>query len=134
MLYSISCSDIIHSSRNVVTVHAINAYVGVETYIHVFLTSILEAERSSSHRYHSTPGTHSTGGWAGLTATLDALEKRKLLLLLKIETRFLSSLPHSLISITTTRNHLVKLLPHSLISITTMLNHLVKLLCQLYGL
>lgn len=80
MLYSISCSDmyVIHSSRNVVTVHAINAYVGVETYIHLFLTSILEDKRSAPHLYHSAPGTHSTGGWAGLTATLDALEKRKL--------------------------------------------------------
>jgi hypothetical protein len=38
---------VIHSSRNVVIVHEIKAYVGVKTYIHLFLTSILEAERSN---------------------------------------------------------------------------------------
>jgi len=118
ILYSISCSDmyVIHSSRNVVTVHAINTYVGVEIYPFILNLNTRSWEVSFTllplYAWHSfnrrLDRPHSHLGCFG--------KEKTLLLLLKIETRFLSSPPHSLIFI------------------PTMLNHLVKLLCQLYGL
>jgi hypothetical protein len=60
------------------------AYVGVDVYIHIFLTSALVGREWSTSRPgcftpgERAPGTHWIGGWVDLRAGLDDLEKRKL--------------------------------------------------------
>jgi hypothetical protein len=61
------------------------AYVGVDVYIHIFLTSALVGGDWSTSRPSrftprgGAPGTHSIGEWVDLSAGLDNLEKRKFL-------------------------------------------------------
>jgi hypothetical protein len=56
----------------------------VDVSIHVFLTSVLDrGEKSASHPGCFTPserttGTHCVGGWVGLRADLDDVEKRNI--------------------------------------------------------
>jgi hypothetical protein len=59
------------------------AYGGVDVQIHIFLTSALAGGEWSASRLgrftagERTPGTHCIGGWAGPSAGLDDVEKRK---------------------------------------------------------
>jgi hypothetical protein len=61
------------------------AYVGVDVYIHIFLTSALvggEWSASRSGRFtpeESVPGAHWIEGWVGPRAGLDDMEERKFL-------------------------------------------------------
>jgi hypothetical protein len=61
------------------------AYVGVDVYIHIFLTSALVGGDWSTSRPgrffpgERAPGTHWIGGWVDLRAGLDDLEKRRFL-------------------------------------------------------
>jgi hypothetical protein len=63
------------------------AYGGVDVYIHIFLTSVLvgcEWSASRSGRFipgERATGTHWIGGWVGLRAGLDDMEKRNFLTL-----------------------------------------------------
>jgi hypothetical protein len=72
------------------------AYGGVDTLIHIFLTSALVGgERSASYTIRFTPGerapgTHWIGGSVGPRACLDDLEKRKFPILPRLELRHLS--------------------------------------------
>jgi len=56
----------------------------VEVYHHAFLTSALERSEWSASRpgyftpRERAPGTHWIGGWVGPSASLDAMEKRKI--------------------------------------------------------
>jgi hypothetical protein len=65
----------------------------VDVYIRIFLTSALvRGERSASRPGRFIPGerahgTHWIGGWVDPTASLDDLEKRKLLVLPRLELR-----------------------------------------------
>jgi hypothetical protein len=69
------------------------AYGGVQIYIHVFLTSALAGgERSASRfgrftRREGAPGIHWIGGWVDPKAGLDDVEKRKSLILPRLELR-----------------------------------------------
>jgi hypothetical protein len=60
------------------------AYLGVEVYLHTFLTSALDrSEWPASRPGHFTPrervpGTHWIGGWVGPRAVLEAVVKRKI--------------------------------------------------------
>jgi hypothetical protein len=60
------------------------AYWGVEIYLHAFLTSALDGgEWSASRpgrftRRERAPGTHWKGGWMGPRTGLDAVVKRKI--------------------------------------------------------
>jgi hypothetical protein len=62
------------------------AYGGVDVYIHIFLTSALgRGEWSASRPGRFTPGerapgTHWIRGWVDPRASLDNLEKRKLII------------------------------------------------------
>jgi hypothetical protein len=60
-------------------------YGGVDVQIHIFLTSALAGGEWSVSRRSTTgeraPGTHWIGGWVGPRAGLDAVEKRKFLIL-----------------------------------------------------
>jgi hypothetical protein len=61
-------------------------YGGVDVQIHIFLTSTLVGGDSSvSHPSHFTLGTHWIGGWVGLRAALDDMEKRRSLTLTGLE-------------------------------------------------
>jgi hypothetical protein len=66
---------------------------GVDVSIHIFLTSALvggEWSASRSDRFipgERAPGTHCIGGWLGLRAGLNAVEKRKFLTLPGLELR-----------------------------------------------
>jgi hypothetical protein len=72
-----------------------NAYGGVDVYIHIFLTSALaRVEWSASRPGRFTPGeiapgTLSIGGWVDPRAGLDNVEKRKFLTLPGLELRTL---------------------------------------------
>jgi hypothetical protein len=61
------------------------AYGGMDLQIHIFLTSALNGDEWSASRPSSfTPGeiapsSHWIGGWVGLRASLDDVEKRKVL-------------------------------------------------------
>jgi hypothetical protein len=56
------------------------AYGGVDVEIHIFLTSALVGgEWSDSRPGRFTPGTHWIGGWVNLRASVDDVEKGKLL-------------------------------------------------------
>jgi hypothetical protein len=67
--------------------------MGVDVYIHIFLTSALVGgEWSTSRPGRFTPGerapaTHCIGGWVDLRADLHDLEKRKFLTLPGLEFR-----------------------------------------------
>jgi hypothetical protein len=67
--------------------------MGVDVQIHIFLTSALvRGEWSTSRPGRFTPGekapgTHWIGGWVGLRAGLDDLEKRTFLTLPGLELR-----------------------------------------------
>jgi hypothetical protein len=69
------------------------AYVGVDVYIHIFLTSALVGGEWSASRPgrftpgESAPGTHWIGGWVNLRAGQDDLEKRRFLTLPGLELR-----------------------------------------------
>jgi hypothetical protein len=64
---------------------------GVDVYISNFLTSALAgSEWSASCPGRFIPGTHWIGGWVGLRASLDDVEKRKFLTLPGLELRPLS--------------------------------------------
>jgi hypothetical protein len=73
------------------------AYVGVDVYIHIFLTSVLVGGESSAPRSgHFTlgeraPGTRWIGDWVDLRAGLDDLGKRKFLTRPGLELRLLGS-------------------------------------------
>jgi hypothetical protein len=67
-------------------------YGGVDVLIHIFLTSALGGEWSTSRTGRFTPeerapGTHCIGGWFGPRAGLDDVEKRKLLTVQGLELR-----------------------------------------------
>jgi hypothetical protein len=72
--------------------------MGVDVYIHIFLTSALVGGEWSTSRPgcftpgERAPGTHWIGGWVDLRAGLDYLEKRKLLTLPGLELRPLGRL------------------------------------------
>jgi hypothetical protein len=59
-------------------------YVGVESYLSAFLTSVLDGgEWSASHSgplppMQETSALHWVGGWVGRRDTLDDVEKRKI--------------------------------------------------------
>jgi hypothetical protein len=59
---------------------------GVEAYLHAFLASVLDGDEwSASCHGHFTlgekiTGTHWIGGWVGLRNSLEAVEKRKILI------------------------------------------------------
>jgi hypothetical protein len=62
--------------------------MGVNVYIHIFLTSALVGgEWSTSRPDRFTPGTHWIGGRVDLRASLNDLEKRKFLTLPGLELR-----------------------------------------------
>jgi hypothetical protein len=73
--------------------YAMKAYVGVDVYIHIFLTSALAGGESPASRPGSfTPGekvpaTHWIGGWVDPRASLDVVEKRKFFSLPRLELR-----------------------------------------------
>jgi hypothetical protein len=52
------------------------AYEGVDVYIHIFLTSALVGEWSTSRSGRFTPCTHWIGGWVNPRAGLDDLENK----------------------------------------------------------
>jgi hypothetical protein len=60
-------------------------YGGGDVQIHIFLTSALVGSERSASRLgrfsfrERDPSTHSTGGWLGLRASFDNMEKRKFL-------------------------------------------------------
>jgi hypothetical protein len=57
--------------------YTMKEYMGVVLQIHIFLTSaIVRGEWSASRPGRFTPGTHWRGGWVGLRAGLDDVEKR----------------------------------------------------------
>jgi hypothetical protein len=70
-----------------------NAYGGVDVWIHIFLTSALAGGEWSVSRPgrftpgERAPGTHWVGGWVGPRAGLDDVEKRKFLTLPRLELR-----------------------------------------------
>jgi hypothetical protein len=63
--------------------HAVKTYVGMEVWLHPFLTSALDGDEwSASRPRHFTcgeraPGAYRIGGWVGPRASLDAEAKRK---------------------------------------------------------
>jgi hypothetical protein len=66
------------------------AYGGVDVYINIFLTSALVGGEWSAllpgcFIPGETPGTHWIGGWVGLRAGLDDVEKRKFLTVPRLE-------------------------------------------------
>jgi hypothetical protein len=66
------------------------AYEGVDVYIHIFLTSVLAVgEWSASRPCHFNPGTLWIGCWVGPRAGLDEMEERKFLTLSGLELRSL---------------------------------------------
>jgi hypothetical protein len=71
-------------------------YWGMDIWIHVFLTSALVSGEWSASRLgrftprERAPGTHWIGGWVGLRASLDDMEKRKFFTLSGLELRPLS--------------------------------------------
>jgi hypothetical protein len=63
-------------------------YGGVDVQTHVFLSlALVGGEWSASHPGRFTTGTHSIGGWVGLRAGVDDVEKRKFLTLLGLGLR-----------------------------------------------
>jgi hypothetical protein len=63
------------------------AYVGVDVYIHIFLTSALAGDELSVSRpgpfspAEGAPSTHRTAGWVDPRGSLDDVEMRKFLTL-----------------------------------------------------
>jgi hypothetical protein len=95
--YSCRCAQLIKH-------YAMKVYGGVDVSIHIFLTSALvggEWSASRPSRFTPTPpgetapSTHWIGGWLDPRASLDDLEKRKFLTLLRLELRLLSHPAHS---------------------------------------
>jgi hypothetical protein len=66
------------------------AYVRVDIYIHIFVTSVVGGEWSASCSHRFTAGTHWIGGWVGPRAGLDDVEKRKFFTLSGLELQPLS--------------------------------------------
>jgi hypothetical protein len=64
------------------------AYVGVDVWIHIVLTSALVGgEWSASRPFRFTTGTHWIGGWVDPRASLDDVEKKKFLTFPGLELR-----------------------------------------------
>jgi hypothetical protein len=66
-------------------------YQGVDVLVHIFLnSSLVGGKLSASYPGCFTPSNHGIGGWVGLKASLDDMEKRKFLTLPGLELRSLS--------------------------------------------